>query len=118
MTDILTELPSRQEDHSAPENTADKESRMDIQTMDLEEPEQQLSIKQPCEEEDVNDQLCDIETLETSTTTTVKDDPKRETPIEEMGRRATPLEGEHGTGKSSVYIGDKRLSPPRLKTNL
>ena len=109
MTDILTELPSRQEDHSAPAKTADEESRMDTQTMDLEERRPQLSIKQPCEKEDLNDKTCDIETFETPTTTTVTDDPIRETPIEDMGNRATPLEREHGTGKSSVYKGDKNI---------
>ena len=118
MTFILTEVPSRQENNSAPANNADEESRTDTQTVDLEEPESQLSIKQPCEKEDVNDKSCDIETLETPTTTTVTDDPKREKPIEDMGSRATPLEREHETGKSSVYKGDKMLSFRRLKTNL
>ena len=113
MTDILTELPSRQEDHSAPANTADGESRMDTQTMDMEEPVTQLSIKQPCEKEDVNDKSCDIETLESPTTTMVTDGRIREKPIEDMGSRATTMEREDGTGKSSVYKRDKtiELSP-------
>jgi hypothetical protein len=55
MTDVPTALPPRQGDHSAPANTADEESRMDTKTMDREEPRSQLSIRQLCEEEDVND---------------------------------------------------------------
>ena len=55
MTDVPTALPPRQENHSAPANTADEESRMDTKTMDREEPRSQLSIRQLCEEEDVND---------------------------------------------------------------
>ena len=77
--------------------------------MDLEEPGPQLSIKQPCEKEDVNDKSCDIEILETPNTTAVTDGPIRETPIEDMGSRATPVEREHGTGKSSVYKRDKTI---------
>ena len=58
---------------------------MDTQTMEMEEPGPQLSVKQPCEKEDVNDTSCDIENLKTLTTKTVPDDPIRETPIEDMG---------------------------------
>ena len=106
-TDILTELQSGQDDHSAPANTVDEESRMDTQIMDTEEPRSQLSSKQPCEKENVNDIACDIENLGTPPTTTVTEGPMRETPIEDMGSRATPLERENGTGESSAYKGDK-----------
>ena len=43
----------------------------------------------------------------------VTDGPIRGTPIEDMWSRATPLEREHGTRKSSVYKGHKKveLSP-------
>ena len=108
VTEIPTEVPSQQEHHSAPANTADEESRMDTQTMEMEEPGPQLSVKQPCEKEDVNDISCESETLKTLTTTTVPDGPKRETPIEDMGGRATPLERENGTRKLSGYKGDKK----------
>jgi len=75
--------------------------------MDREEPRSKLSIRQPCEEEDVNDIPSDIETLETPNTTTVADGPTRDTLIEDTGSRVTPLEREHGKGKSTVYMGDK-----------
>jgi len=56
---------------------------------------------------------CDIETLGTPPTTTAPDGPMRETPTEDMGSRATPLERENGTGESSAYKGNKKvgLSP-------
>ena len=61
----------------------------------------------------MNDKSCDIEALESPTTTLVTDGPIRGTPIEDMWSRATPLEREHGTRKSAVYKGHKKveLSP-------
>ena len=98
MTFILTEVPSRQENNSAPANNADEESRTDTQTMDLEERGPQLSVKEPCEKEDVYDKSCDIQTLESPSTTMVTAGPIKETPIEDMRSRATPLQREHETG--------------------
>jgi hypothetical protein len=107
MTDILTELPSRQEDHSAPEKTADEESRMDTQTMDLEEPRPQLSIKQQCEKEDVNDKSCDIETLETPTTTSVTDGPIKKHLLRTWGAGQPNWNENTGQGNPSYTRGTK-----------
>jgi len=79
--------------------------------MDREELRSQLSIRQSCEGEDVNDIAFDIENLETHNTTSFADAPTRDTPIEDTGSRATPLEREHGKGKSFVYRGDKKADP-------
>jgi len=55
MTDGLNILQPRQEDPSASVNSAGEKLKMDTQTMDREESRWQLSIRQACEEEDVND---------------------------------------------------------------
>ena len=66
------------------------------------------NIRQACEGEDVNDIPFDIENLETHNTKTFANAPRWDTPIEDTGSRATPLEREHVKGKSSAYRGDKK----------
>ena len=81
------------------------------QTTDREEPRSQLSIRQACEGENVKNLPFDIETFETHNTTTFADATTRDTTIEDTGIRTTPLEREHGEGKSSACRRDKKADP-------
>ena len=104
MTDVLNILQPRQEDPSTSVNTADEESKMDTQTMDMEEPRSHLSIRQMCEREDVNDLPFDFETMETHNSTTFADAPTRDTPIEDTGSGCKLSKGENAKQNSRYKI--------------